>query len=230
MSIPSLDQHRFRIAQEAYALIEGEVRPFITAGGRLWSKGSQGYPRRLRQILQGLDRAHTVTFATKDALLIDLKQRKVEHVVPMKRIVIEIVDPGQADTRSNSNADPIAGGPAVSPEDLISIFDRLLVKCWVTGDEHDRLNRAGRSFQWDAPDGDGWARYRQAGVIAYPLAANGNFEKPDTSSRLTPRSPSANSASVAQRKVFHPYDSRGRDACAMTPLRQLWCASSRRPS
>ncbi len=177
MGIPGADHHRLRIAQEAYAFIEGEVRPFLAAGGQLWSKGSRGYRRRLRQMLQGLDRAHNPTFATQDAVLIDSELRKVEHVVPMKRIVIEIVDPGQADPRSTSVTDPIAGGPAVSPEDLISIFDRLLVKCWVTGDEHDRLNRAGRSFQWDAPDGDGWSRYRQAGVIAYPLTANGDLDR-----------------------------------------------------
>src|SRR5258705_163476 len=102
MSVPSADQHRLRIAKEAYEFIEGEVRPFLVAGGRLWSKGSQGYPRRLRQMLQGLDHAHTVTFATHDAMLIDRSQRNVEHVVPMKRIVVEIVDPGQADPRSNS--------------------------------------------------------------------------------------------------------------------------------
>lgn len=128
-------------------------------------------------MLEGLDRSHTVTFATQDAMLIDVGLRKVEHVVPMKRIVIEIVAPDQADPRSNSVTAPIAGGPATSPEDLISIFDRLLVKCWVTGDEHDRLNRAGRSFQWDAPDGDGWSRYRQAGVTAYPLTASGDLDR-----------------------------------------------------
>lgn len=175
--LPSVDQRRLWIAKEAYEFIEGEVRPFLAAGGRLWSKGSQGYPRRLRQMLQGLDRAHTVTFATHEAMLLDRSQRKVEHVVPMKRIVVEIVDPGQADPRSNSVVDPIAGGPATSPEDLLSIFDRLLVKCWVTGDEHDRLNRAGRSFQWDAPDGDGWSRYRQAGVIAYRLTVSGDLDR-----------------------------------------------------
>lgn len=184
--LPSVDQRRLGIAKEAYAFIEGEVRPFLAAGGRLWSKGSRGYPRRLRQMLQGLDRAHTVTFATHDAMLIDRNERKIEHVVPMKRIVVEIVDPGQADPRSNSVADPIAGGPAHSPEDLISIFDRLLVKCWVTGAEHDRLNRAGRSSQWDAPDGDGWSRYKQAGVIAHRLTAVGDMDRDHSPGPISP--------------------------------------------
>ncbi len=105
-------------------------------------------------------------------------------MVPMKRIVVEIVDPSQADPRSNSVADPLAGDPAISPEHLIVIFDRLLVKSWVTADEHDRLNRTGPSFQWDAPGGDGWVRYRQAGVAAYRLTVNGDLSRdspPDSS-------------------------------------------------
>ena len=177
MRIPTGDERRLRIARDAYEFIEGEVRPFLAAGGRLWSKGSRGYPRRLRQRLQGLDAAHPVLFATQDAMRLDRSQRIVEHVVPMKRIVIEIVDPHQADPRSNRVADPIAGGPAISPEHLILIFDQLLEKCWVTADEHDRLNRTGPSFQWDAPDGDGWSRYRQAGVAAYRLTAYGELPR-----------------------------------------------------
>lgn len=164
------DERRMRIATEAFDLIEAEVRPLLASGGRLWSKGSGGYPSRLRQILHGLDKAHGVTFATQDAMRLPRGQRVVEHVIPFKRIVIEIVDPSQADPRSNTHNAPIADGPATSPEHLISIFDRLLQKCWVTKDEHDSLNRAGSSLQWDAPDGDGWSRYRQAGVVAYRLA------------------------------------------------------------
>ena len=171
---PSGDERRLRIAAEAYEFIEGEVRPFRAAGGRLWSKGSLGYPSRIRKMLQGLDDNHTVMFATHDAMRLDLSQRTVEHVVPMKRIVTELVDPRQADPRSNSAAEPIAGGPARSPEHLIEIFDQLLVKCWVTTDEHDRLNRTGPSFQWDAPEGDGWSRYVQAGVTAHRLTTNGD--------------------------------------------------------
>jgi len=175
MQIPSDDDARLRIAEEAFDFIEREVRPFLAAGGRLWSKGSRGYPSKIRQMFLGLDKAHGVTFATRDAMLVDSSQRQIEHVVPVKRIVIEIVDPGQADPRSNSRFDALAGGPAMSPKDLISVFDRLLVKCWVTADEHDRLNRAGRSMQWDAPDGDGWTRYRLAGVTAYRLTASGDL-------------------------------------------------------
>lgn len=166
---------RQRVAVEAYRFIEDEVRPFLAAGGRLWSKGSNGYPSQLRRMLSGLDGAHSVTFATPDAMKHDRVERVVEHVVPMKRIVIEIVDPSEADPRSNSSSRAISDGPATSPEHLIRIFDELLVKCWVTKDEHNLLNRTGRSFQWDAPGGDGWARYREAGVTAYPLAEDGGL-------------------------------------------------------
>lgn len=145
MQIPTDDERRLRIAGDAYNFIESEVRPFLAAGGRLWSKGSQGYPRQLRQRLNGLDAAHQVTFATQDAMRLDRSERVVEHVVPMKRIAIELVDPRQADPRSNTTAEPIAGGPASSSEHLLLIFDQLLVKCWVTAAEHDRLNRAGPS-------------------------------------------------------------------------------------
>jgi len=123
-------------------------------------------------MLEGLEGSHSVTFATIDAMRLDLEKREVEHVTPVKRIVIEIVDPRQADPRSNSSFDAIAGGPAASPQHLITIFDTLLATCWVTADEHSRLNRAGRSLQWDAPDGDGWARYVMAGVVAYPLTTD----------------------------------------------------------
>lgn len=170
MSSLSDADRRLPIANEAFAFIEAEVRPFLAGGGRLWSKGSRGYPRRLRDILEKLDSAKSVTFATHDAMQLQRNQRRVEHVVPMKRIMIEIVDPREADPRSNSSTEPIAGGPATSPEHLLSIFDRLVEKCWVTADEHDRLNRAGRSFQWDAPNGDGWSRYRAAGVVAHRLS------------------------------------------------------------
>ncbi|MEV8172670.1 hypothetical protein [Microbacterium sp. NPDC077486] len=164
-----LDDRRPRAAIAAFDLIETDVRSHLAAGGNLWTKGSGGYPRRLRQMLGALDEGHPVTFATRDAMQLAQPERKVEHVIPFKRIIVEIVDPSQADPRSNTRQEPIAGGPATSPEHLLSIFDRLLVKCWVTKDEHDRLNRAGRSLQWDAPDGDGWARYRLADVAAYPL-------------------------------------------------------------
>jgi len=166
-SAPS--DRRLRIAAEAFDLIERELRPFLASGGRLWSKGSQGYPARLRKMLAPLDTAHQVTFGTPAAMELDERQRVVEHVVPMKRIIIEIVDPAQADPRANSRFAPLAGGPASTPEQLLAIFDTLLVKCWVTPEEHDLLNRAGQSLQWDAPNGDGWARYRLAGVDARPI-------------------------------------------------------------
>lgn len=169
MSTSRLDERRTRVAIAAFDLIETEVRPHLATGGNLWTKGSGGYPSRLRKMLRVLDDGHPVGFATREALQLPPDERVVEHVIPFKRIIVEIVDPRQADPRSNTNRGPIAGGPATSPEQLLSIFDRLLQKCWVTTDEHDRLNRAGRSLQWDAPDGDGWARYRLAEVVAYPV-------------------------------------------------------------
>lgn len=169
MTSSASGDRRLRIANEAFELIEREVRPFLLSGGRLWSKGSRAYPARLRKMLSSLDTAHRVTFATSAAMALDEQLRVVEHVVPMKRIIIEIIDPTQADPRANSIFTPLAGGPATSPEHLLEIFDAMLIKCWVTSDEHDLLNRAGRSLQWDAPDGDGWARYRLAGVDADPL-------------------------------------------------------------
>lgn len=174
---------RQRIAEQAYRFTDDEVRPFLENVGRLRSTGSQGYPRRLRQKLRDLDQARYVTFATRDAMGLAPSERVVEHVVPIKRIVIEIVDPRQADPRSNRSLEPIGGGPANSPDDVIAVFDRLLIKCWVTSDEHDRLNRAGKSYQWDAPDDDGRARYREAGVVAHPLAAVGQWQgRPDLTS------------------------------------------------
>lgn len=170
MNTSHVDERRARAAIAAFDLIEKEVRPHLAAGGRLWTKGSGGYPRRLRQMLRALDDGHAVTFATRDAMQLAPGERVVEHVIPFKRIIVEIVDPSQTDPRSNAHKEPIADGPATSPEHLLSIFDQLLHKCWVTKDEHDRLNRAGRSLQWDAPDGDGWARYRLAEVVAYSLA------------------------------------------------------------
>jgi hypothetical protein len=47
-----------------------------------------------------------------------------------------------------------------------SAANRLLHERWGTEVEYDSLNRAGRSFSWDAPDGDGRVRYR----VADPLA------------------------------------------------------------
>jgi hypothetical protein len=169
-----VDARRLITATTAYEFIEGEVRPFLAAGGRLWSKGSRGYPSRLRQMTRGLESV-SVPFATREAMLLPPAHREIEHVLPMKRVLIEIVDPRQSDPRSNSDPAPIAGGPATSPEHLLSIFDLLLVKCWVTAEEHKRLNRVGRSLQWDAPGGDGWERYRLAGVVAYPLSADGDL-------------------------------------------------------
>lgn len=163
------DEFRRQVAAQAFDLVETEIRPFLAAGGRLWTKGSRGYPTQLRRLLERLEVDCPVAYTTEDAMLLPERMRVVEHVLPMKRIVVEIVDPRQVDPRSNQDARSLAGGPAMSPEHLIAVFDRLLVKCWVTKHEHDRLNRAGRSAQWDAPNGDGWLRYELAGVAVRPV-------------------------------------------------------------
>ena len=166
------DDFRYKVALEAFEIIEQEIRPFLAEGGQLWTKGSRGYPTRMRKLLEKLDVDSPVSYATEDALLLPVKERIVEHVLPMKRIVIEIIDPGQADPRSNSSKLPISAGPATSPKQLIEIFDTLLEKCWVTKEQHDRLNGAAKSMQWDAPNGNGWVRYELANVIAYPLESD----------------------------------------------------------
>ena len=163
------DEFRYKVALEAFEIIEQEIRPFLAEGGQLWTKGSRGYPTRMRKLLEKLDVDSPVRYATEDALLLPVKERIVEHVLPMKRIVIEIIDPEQADPRSNTNNLPISVGPATSPKQLIEIFDSLLEKCWVTKEQHDRLNSAAKSMQWDAPNGNGWVRYELANVIANSL-------------------------------------------------------------
>jgi hypothetical protein len=168
------DEFRYKVALEAFELIEQEIRPFIAEGGNLWTKGSRGYPTRMRKLLEKLDVDCPIGFATEEAMLLPVKERIVEHVLPMKRIVIEIIDPGQADPRSNTNKLPISAGPATSPTHLIEIFDILLEKCWVTKEEHERLNNAAKSMQWDAPNGNGWARYELANVIPYSLESKDN--------------------------------------------------------
>lgn len=181
------NDRRLRIATSVFDLIESEVRPFLRSGGHLCSRGSAGYLSRLRQMLGGLDVGYRVTFATSDAMRLPINERVVEHVIPIKRIVIEIVDPDQADPRSNNHRAPIADGPTTSPEHLLRILDTLTQKCWVTKDEHDRLNRAGASFQRDAPEGDRWARYRKAGVAPLPLVGEATtpFETDGETDKLT---------------------------------------------
>lgn len=164
-----MSERRLAIAEAAYRLVENEARPHLARGGNLHTKGSGAYPAKLRTLLSPLDRAIPVTYATEAALAIDIKRRCVEHVLPLKRIAVEIIDPSKADPRLNTLFAPLAGGPATSPEHLLEIFDALILKCWVTPEEHTRLNQAGESLQWDAPDGDGWERYRRANVVALRL-------------------------------------------------------------
>lgn len=71
------DERRLRIATAAYRLVVAEVRPHIASGGRLWSKGSRGYPSGLRRMLSGLDSARAVSFGTRDAMRLPASDREV---------------------------------------------------------------------------------------------------------------------------------------------------------
>jgi hypothetical protein len=167
-----LHVRRAAIAAAAWEWIENCVHLHLHAGGSLHSKGSGGLPATFRQRFLGRLDTGCVRYATPAALERPVAERVVEHVIPLKRIAIEIFDPALADPRSNTLFDPLAGGPARSPEDVLRIFDTLCAKCWVTKEEHARLNRAAASLQWDAPNGDGWARYRAAGleVVEVPFS------------------------------------------------------------
>jgi len=166
-----MTDRRMQIAERAYRFIEDEVRPHLRRGGNLHTKGSNGYPGKLRRMLAGLDKTPPthVSLAAKAA---DLENCQIEHVIPWKRIIVELVDPAACDDRINTSKQPIAGGPASSPQQLLHIFDQLAKeKCWVTKDEHRRLNTVIPSSQWDAPDGDGWKRYGLAGIEVIPLSS-----------------------------------------------------------
>jgi len=151
-------------ALEAWEAIVLPARAHLAAGGNLHTKGSGGWPKRLRTYLDRVDRLVPFTLASDAAMALPVAERIREHVMPMKRIAIEIIDPSACDPRANTRRDAIAGGPARDAQHMEEIALRLIRKAWVTREEHRRLNLAGASFQWDAPDGDGLERYRRAGV------------------------------------------------------------------
>lgn len=175
MSIQSDSERRRRIARIAFALIEDEVRPFLAPRRSLVVQGFERLPSSAPSDASTAGQCSHghLRNTVRDAARARSTSRRACR--PDEANSGRDRRPRQADPRSNTDITPIAGGPATSPEHVLSIFDRLLVKCWVTPDEHVRLNRAGRSFQWDAPDGDGWSRYRQAAVVAYRLSATGEM-------------------------------------------------------
>ena len=151
-------------AQHIFDFIVNVARPHIEKGGKLHSKGSAGIPSKMRQLLKPLDNKVPVSLTTDAAANLPRTERKIEHLVPLKRIAIELIDPSHADPRCNTSFDPIAGGPANSSADVDRIFKKLCKKVYVTKEEHQRLNTVAPSLQWDAPNGDGLARYKLAGI------------------------------------------------------------------
>lgn len=146
-----------------------EGRALLAAGGRLYTKGSQGIPQRLRSVfLQRIDATIPVTLATQAGREASDHEIAIEHLVPMKRIAIEIIDPSAHDPRTGgANVELL--GPAVDIEHAEEIARKLIVKARVTKEEHARLNTAYPSFQWDAPAADGRARYRAAGIDLFEI-------------------------------------------------------------
>lgn len=159
-----------RIAQEAWLYIETVARPFVLAGGRLWTKtlGFSGTnpASRLRRMLQPLDQLTPATFTTVAAMEPGAVLER-EHVMPLKRIAIEMIDPMQGDPRCRS--DRVLIGRAESPEDVLRIYRELAVISVVTKAEHAKLNSAHPSSKWDAWEGDWRQRYARAGIEVIPI-------------------------------------------------------------
>lgn len=141
-----------------------EGRSIVASGGRLHSKGSNRVPARLRQaLITRIDRRVAVTLTSEAARNADPADVVVEHVIPIKRIAIEIIAPEAHDPRTGGRAKTTLG-PARDLAHAEQIAGKMLIKAYVTRAEHDRLNTASRSFQWDAPAGNGMARYQAAGI------------------------------------------------------------------
>lgn len=141
-----------------------EGRGIVASGGRLYSKGSNHVPTRLRQaFIARVDRKIGVTLTSQAARHADPADVVVEHVVTVKRIAIEIIAPEAHAPRIGGPAKTKLG-PARDLAHAEQIAQAMLTKAYVTRTEHDRLNTVSQSFQWDAPAGDGMARYRAAGI------------------------------------------------------------------
>ena len=161
-----------RIAHVAFEYIETVARPYIRAGGRLWTKtpGLTGEQpaTHLRKLLKPLDDTVPIRFTTTAAMTPGAITDR-EHALPVKRIAIEMIDPMQGDPRCGSNR--VLIGRAESPEDVISIYRALAVVVLVTKAEHARLGKAHRSSAWDALGGDWRRRYAAAGIVVAPFQA-----------------------------------------------------------
>lgn len=151
-----------RAAKLAYDFVVTVARPHISAGGVMHTKGSKGIPSELRKLIAPIDRCIMPSWTTPAARASE--ELIVEPVIPLKRVCVKLINPASADPRCNTRFNSIAGGPATSPAHLLEICQSLIEKCLVTRLEHSALNRISKSFQWDTPSGDGWARYRAAGL------------------------------------------------------------------
>jgi hypothetical protein len=164
------DEKAKEVAEEAWQYIEEVARPFVRAGGKLATKTPSFYgvqpTTELREILKPYDQTFAPVYATKAAMLPDATLRR-EHALPVKRIIIELIDPMQGDIRCNSNR--VLVGAAEGPDDVPRIYRELIVITKVTVEEHTRLDRAHKSARYDAMDGDWCKRYALAGVEVFPL-------------------------------------------------------------
>jgi hypothetical protein len=150
------------LSEEPWSVIL-EGRQILTSGGTLFSKGSNKVPSRLRKcFLDRIDKSIPITFESRAAREPGAKTH-IEHMVPMKRVAIEIIDPSGHDPRTvDGGAEGL--GPARNLEHAEEIARKLIVKAFVTEDEHKQLNRSGRSQQWDTAKGDPMKRYRDCGI------------------------------------------------------------------
>ena len=146
-------------------ILEGRAR--IAEGFHMHTKGSGGVPRRLRsELLDKIEKRVKPKYISEGAVADPAANREREHVIPMKRIAIEIIDPEAHDPRSGGGPAKLLG-PARDLEHAIEIAREMLVVALVTKDEHRRINKHGGSMQWDAPGGDGLDRYSKAGVALH---------------------------------------------------------------
>ncbi len=124
------------VAKRAWAYITQSARPYVARGGRLYTKTPGFYGEApataLRAILKPLDDLVVASFTTEMATRPGAVTHR-EHAMPVKRIAIEMIDPFQGDPRCKSNR--ILVGRAESAEDVLAIFDKLVVIAIVTDDE-----------------------------------------------------------------------------------------------